>query len=236
MSVCRSSSMKLAGFSCFSCIFSFLAAGKPVQIGSPEQVPAVSGDDVILPCTLNASIKPSGVLVEWSRVDRSPPVTVHVSRNGKELVKEKAKAYLGRTAMMEDSSSLKLYGVRHHDNGTYRCHVRQPEMEKEVFVSLIVAEVGDVWMVIHRTSAGRLLLSCESSGWNPPPVLTLLDAQRNVLAKMESASIGPDSLYGVRSGMDEALANGNGTLICRVEIPELELAKESRMILSGKNN
>lgn len=57
--------------------------------------------------------------VEWSRVDGPSPLTVHVLRNGEELVKEKAPEYLRRTAIMEDGS-LKMLGVQLWDNGTYR--------------------------------------------------------------------------------------------------------------------
>lgn len=57
--------------------------------------------------------------VEWSRVDGRSPLIVHVLRDGKDLVKEKAPEYLNRTSMIRDGS-LKLDSVRHQDSGRYR--------------------------------------------------------------------------------------------------------------------
>lgn len=97
-----------------------LFPGKPLEAGSPGRVFAVPSEDVILPCGSTASVQPSRVTaVEWLRMDSSTPQTVHVERNGRELVKEKAAEYLGRTAVLGDGS-LKLLSVTQHDTGTYR--------------------------------------------------------------------------------------------------------------------
>lgn len=98
-----------------------LLPGKPLLSDSPVKVTTEAGEDAVLPCDLSYSIHSLRVMaVEWSRVDGDFPLTVHVMRDGKELVKEKDPEYLHRTAIMEDGS-LKILNVQRWDNGTYRC-------------------------------------------------------------------------------------------------------------------
>ncbi|XP_076581505.1 uncharacterized protein LOC143317301 isoform X2 [Chaetodon auriga] len=226
--------MRLAGLSLFCCGFVSLfssvappASGRPLQTGSSVQVFAVVGKDVILPCHLTTSVDTLRVMVlQWLRVDGPSPLTLHVVRDGKELVKEKAPQYRGRTAIMEDGS-LKLLGVQRQDDGTYRCVLLQGSSVKgQVLVSLNVAQVSEVNLSVRRTSANELFVHCESSGWNPEPALSLLDSRRNVLAARGESSVRPDGLFSVRTLVDVAAAEGNGTFICRVEIPETSLASE----------
>nr|XP_033465347.1 butyrophilin subfamily 3 member A3-like isoform X2 [Epinephelus lanceolatus] len=233
--------MKLTGFSFFFCcsvqLFSSVmlpASGKPVQSASPGRVSAAAGTDVILPCGLTSSYSSSGVrAVEWSWVDGPSPVTVHVVRDGEELVREKAAKYHRRTAILEDGS-LKLFGVQQRDNGTYRCGLLRGSTVEDVFVSLLVAQVSEVFFSVRRSSANQLLVQCESSGWSPEPLVSLLDSSRNVLTARVESSVGPDLLYSVRGLVTTATAakatgTGNGTLICRVEIPGTSLANENKI-------
>ncbi|XP_070849117.1 selection and upkeep of intraepithelial T-cells protein 1-like isoform X1 [Chaetodon trifascialis] len=226
--------MRPAGLSLFCCalvpLFSSVAppaSGMPLQTSSPGRVFAVVGKDVVLPCRLTASVDTSRVMaVEWSRVDGPSPLTLHVVRDGEELVKEKAPQYLRRTAIMEDGS-LKLLGVQRQDDGVYRCVLlRGSSVRGQALVSLIVAQVSEVNLSVRRTSANELFVHCESSGWNPEPTLSLLDSRGNVLAARVESSVRPDGLFSVQTLVDVATAEGNGTLICRVEIPEASLASE----------
>lgn len=94
--------------------------GKALQNETHEQVFALAGKDVTLPCHLATPVDPSRVTaVEWSRVDGRSPLIVHVLRDGKDLVKEKAPEYFNRTSVVRDGS-LKLHSVRHQDAGRYR--------------------------------------------------------------------------------------------------------------------
>lgn len=213
------------------------ASGKPLQTGSYWRISAVLGKDVILPCHLTTSVDPSPFLaVEWSRVDGVSPLTVHVLRNGRELVKEKAPEYLGRTDIMEDGS-LKLLGVKRWDNGTYRCVLLRGSSVEDIFVSLTVAEVAEVKISVRRTSANELFVVCESSGWSPEPVVSLLDADGSVLAAQTESSVRPDDLHSVRALVNVAAAKaltGNGTVICRVELPEMSLANENKIYITDE--
>ncbi|XP_044039976.1 uncharacterized protein LOC122870153 isoform X14 [Siniperca chuatsi] len=223
------------------CLVAFFSSVTPPASGlplhtSPGRVSAAAGKDAVLPCRLATSVDPFRVMaVEWSRVDGPSPLIVHVLRNGEELVKEKALQYLRRTAIMEDGS-LKLLGVQRRDSGTYRCVLlRGSSVEDEVLVSLIVAQVSEVNMSVRRTPANELLVYCESSGWSPEPLISLLDASGDVLAAETASAVRPDGLHSVRALANVAAAKaltGNGTLICRVEIPGMSLASENKIYVT----
>ncbi|XP_044039965.1 uncharacterized protein LOC122870153 isoform X3 [Siniperca chuatsi] len=226
------------------CLVAFFSSVTPPASGlplhtSPGRVSAAAGKDAVLPCRLATSVDPFRVMaVEWSRVDGPSPLIVHVLRNGEELVKEKALQYLRRTAIMEDGS-LKLLGVQRRDSGTYRCVLlRGSSVEDEVLVSLIVAQVSEVNMSVRRTPANELLVYCESSGWSPEPLISLLDASGDVLAAETASAVRPDGLHSVRALANVAAAKaaltGNGTLICRVEIPGMSLASENKIYVTDE--
>ncbi|GLD71239.1 uncharacterized protein AKAME5_002259200 [Lates japonicus] len=179
-------------------------------------------------------------MLEWSRVDGPSPLTVHVLRDGKELAKEKSAEYLGRTDVTEDGS-LKLRSVTRRDSGTYSCILLgRPPMADKVFVSLTVAEVSEVDMTVQRTSSNELFVRCESSGWSPEPLISLLDASGDVLPAQTESSVGPDDLHSVRAHLDLAAVKGNQTgsrtLICRVEIPGTSLVKENKISIDDLLN
>nr|XP_046236094.1 butyrophilin subfamily 3 member A2-like isoform X2 [Scatophagus argus]XP_046236095.1 butyrophilin subfamily 3 member A2-like isoform X2 [Scatophagus argus] len=173
--------------------------------------------------------------VEWLRVDGPSPLTVHVFRDGQELVKEKAPEYLMRTEIMKDGS-LKLSGVQRRDSGTYRCVLLSVSSGQEVtFVSLVVALASEVNLSVQRTSDNELLVHCESSGWSPKPLVSLLDSRRkNIHAAHKESSVRPDDVFSVRAFINMAAAEGNGTFICRVEIPEVNLAKENQISITDE--
>ncbi|KAF0028896.1 hypothetical protein F2P81_018001 [Scophthalmus maximus] len=168
----------------------------------------------------------SRVTVEWSRVDLPSALVVYISRNGEELVKDKDAAYQGRTSATGDGS-LKLLRVTRRDSGTYMCKVfRSSTMEDKVNVSLVVGEVSDVNVTVQRTSSNQLLVHCESSGWSPKPLVSLLNANGDVLPAQREFSVGPDQLYSVGAHLEVEADKGSGTLTCRVQIPGSSLAKE----------
>ncbi|XP_018545240.1 selection and upkeep of intraepithelial T-cells protein 1 isoform X2 [Lates calcarifer] len=237
--------MNSAGFTvlCSWCVqfFSSIyapATGRSLQPGSPGRVFVVSGDDAVLPCRLDTSVPSRVMVLEWSRVDGPSPLTVHVLRNGKELAKEKSVEYLGRTDVTEDGS-LKLRSVTRWDSGTYSCVILRGSSladKVQVFVSLTVAEVSEVDMTVQRTSSNELFVRCESSGWSPEPLISLLDASGDVLPAQTESSVGPDNLHSVRAHLDLAAMKGIGTLTCRVEIPGGNVVKEKEIYFTDLFN
>lgn len=62
------------------------------------------------------------------------------------------------------------------------------------------AQVSEVHLSVLRTPANQLIVLCESSGWIPRPLVSLLDARRaGVLEAQTVISVQPDQLYSVRT-------------------------------------
>ncbi|XP_076019370.1 uncharacterized protein LOC143010740 isoform X2 [Genypterus blacodes] len=229
--------MKLTVFSLFwgfwgisSYSSSSTAGAKPV-LSPPEKaltVYGVEGRNVTFPCSICASLQTSH-LVEWWREDRSSQVTMFVLRDGRELVKDKAQEYVNRTTMQKDGA-LTLSKVKLQDNGTYRVSLKGRDglVQKYLF-SLILVEASKVSLTIRPNSEGAPELLCESIGWRLQPVNSVLDDQRNALTAQTVKWTGEsDGHYSVN-----ATAIGNGTLICRVGIPDLNLWRESEISFKG---
>ncbi|XP_076019362.1 uncharacterized protein LOC143010738 isoform X2 [Genypterus blacodes] len=229
--------MKLTVFSLFwafwgisSYSLSSTAGAKPV-LSPPEKaltVYGVEGRNVTFPCSFCASLQTSH-LVEWWLEDRSSQVTMFVLRDGRELVKDKAQEYVNRTTMQKDGA-LRLSKVKLQDNGTYGVSLKGREgLDQKAFFSLILVEASEVLLTIRPNSEGALELLCESRGWRLQPEISVLDDQRNALtAQTDKWTRERDGRYSVN-----ATAIGNGTLICRVGIPDLNLWRESKISFTG---
>ncbi|XP_060886718.1 uncharacterized protein LOC132958112 isoform X1 [Labrus mixtus] len=72
---------------------------------------------------------------------------------------------------------------------------------------------------------------CESRDWYPPPQVSLLDSTRKDLHAPTKRSTGRDGSvsFNATLNLDKAKLTGNGTVICRVEIPEMNLVRESQV-------
>lgn len=71
------------------------------------------------------------------------------------------------------------------------------------------AHVSEVHLSVQRTPANELIVLCESSGWNPRPLVSLLDSKRTgVLAAHTMISVQPDNLYSVRTWSGVAAEEG----------------------------
>ncbi|AWO97326.1 putative lysozyme g-like [Scophthalmus maximus] len=65
-----------------------------------------------------------------------------------------------------------------------------------------ISEVSDVNVTVQRTSSNQLLVHCESSGWSPKPLVSLLNANGDVLPAQREFSVGPDQLYSVGAHLE----------------------------------
>lgn len=71
------------------------------------------------------------------------------------------------------------------------------------------AHVSEVQLSVQRTPANQLIVLCESSGWNPRPLVSLLDSKRTgVLAAHTMISVQPDNLYSVSTWSGVAAEEG----------------------------
>ncbi|KAK2863408.1 hypothetical protein Q5P01_002941 [Channa striata] len=230
--------MKEAAVTCFvSLVCGVLVPGSGAlsPIDFAVKVFAVSGEDVTLRVHPMTSIY--RMTVEWSQVDGPRQSTVHVERNGKELLKEKAAEFLGRTALMKDGS-LVLRNITRQDSGMYRCAIfGGSAAEVEMFFSLTVGLVPEVNISLRRTSANKIFLHWDSRDWSLKPQISLLDGRRKALpADMAQAEIfpGPDDLYSVRASVNTKAAKETGIIICRVEMPGSSVVKETQIFISDE--
>lgn len=116
--------------------------GQSQEIGPPQAVMVMVGDDVVLPCQLEPPMDAVSMTVEWARLNLNPRF-VHVWHDGQELLSDQNKAYKGRVSLSVDKLkhgdiSLNLSKVRISDNGKYRCYI--PKLSKEYFVELLVGK------------------------------------------------------------------------------------------------
>nr|XP_029131237.1 butyrophilin subfamily 1 member A1-like isoform X3 [Labrus bergylta] len=215
----------------FCCVFTLFSRndGLPVSAGPVTRF-SLPGGNVVLPCR-PASPLSHDLVLEWLRVDVLPSLTLFVLRDGEELKQDKDDRYVGRTALT-DGYSLRLLDVQSQDNGTYSCVFwRGTQRQHQESVSLIVARVSEVNISTSKMPSNELLVVCESCDWYPPPQVFLLDSTRKDLHALTKRSTGRDGLvsFSATLHLNKATLTGNRTVICRVEIPEMNLVRESQI-------
>lgn len=130
--------------------YTYFIPGQSQEIGQPQPVMVMLGDDIVLPCQLKPPTDAVSMTLEWGRPDLDPRF-VYVWHDGQELLVDQNKAYKGRASVSIDKLkhgdlSLKLPKVNVSDNGMYRCYI--PKLGKEYFVKLLVGKLID-WTVLH---------------------------------------------------------------------------------------
>ncbi|XP_062301296.1 uncharacterized protein LOC134006224 [Scomber scombrus] len=203
--------------------------------GQSQPVMTMVGDDVVLPCQLEPPADVTPRILEWSKPDLKPRF-VYVWHNGQELAVDQNKAYKGRTSLFIDKLkhgdiSLKLSKVKISDEGKYRCYI--PDLEKEYFVELLVAAVSLPGIGLVRTdrSSSRVVLQCESKGWNPQPEVFWQDGEGNLLSAGPTETVrGPDGLYTVSSRVTVENKHSNN-FTCRVQQNNINQTRETYIII-----
>ncbi|NWU98027.1 MOG protein, partial [Upupa epops] len=114
--------------------FTVVAPTQPLQ--------AAVGQNVVLPCRLSPALDAQSLEIRWIR--HSFTKTVHHYRNGRDLVVEQLRDYVGRTELVKEGLSsgnldLRLLGVRPSDDGEYICTVQEGSSYGEASVDLEVA-------------------------------------------------------------------------------------------------
>nr|XP_055038077.1 butyrophilin-like protein 3 [Misgurnus anguillicaudatus] len=143
----------------------------------------VSGEDVILPCSLKPNISAVNMRVEWSRLDLKDSI-VHRYEDHEDKNTNQLQSYRGRTEVFKDelqkgNTSLKLLGVQISDEGLYKCFIQSKSWSDDITVDLRVEAVGSLPLITVDgfDVSGGLHLQCESKGWNPEPDLVWLDSE-----------------------------------------------------------
>ncbi|XP_030609339.1 butyrophilin-like protein 2 [Archocentrus centrarchus] len=197
----------------------------------PQQILALLGDDVILPCSLKTPTDASHLQLEWARTDLSPGF-IHVWEKIKENVEFKQPSYVGRTSLSSDKLkhgdvSLTLSKVQLSDEGPYRCFI--PQLPLELFVDLIVGSVSAPVIKVISNHSSKVVLQCESAGWYPEPELLWLDGEGNLLSAGPTETLrGPDDLYTVSSRVTVEKRHSNN-ITCRVQQKNINQSRETHI-------
>uniref|UniRef100_A0A1A8FG01 Lysozyme g n=2 Tax=Nothobranchius korthausae TaxID=1143690 RepID=A0A1A8FG01_9TELE len=211
---------------CF-CVLGYLlllAEGRPLE---PTQVFAAAGADAVLPCAVSLS---EVTVLEWLHLRGSARLSLHAFLDGKQLMEDQTPEYKDRTFLKEDGS-LTLQHVHQNDTGEYRCVFRTgiTRTFQEVKVSLIVVQLSNVSVKIHRTPTRGLVLECEGSSWGLKLDVSIRDIQGNVLANKTGMQEVPDGLHTAVVRVAEDAQTEDVVLVCRAEVSEVKLVKETKI-------
>ncbi|XP_056608579.1 butyrophilin subfamily 1 member A1-like isoform X2 [Triplophysa dalaica] len=152
-------------------------------IGPSAPVMTVSGEDVILPCSIKPNITAVNMRVEWIRLDLKDSI-VHLYKDHKDINTDQLQSYRGRTQVFKEelekgNTSLKLSRVQISDEGLYKCFIQSESWSDDITVELRVEAVGSVPVITVDgfDGSGGLHLQCESKGWYPEPDLVWLNSE-----------------------------------------------------------
>uniref|UniRef100_A0A671TLL3 Butyrophilin subfamily 3 member A2-like n=1 Tax=Sparus aurata TaxID=8175 RepID=A0A671TLL3_SPAAU len=210
-----------------------LFPGQSQEVGPPQPVMAMVGDDIVLPCQLETPVDAVSMTMEWGRPDLDPRF-VYVWHDGQELLVEQNKAYKGRASLSinklkHGDLSLTLSKVNISDNGIYRCYI--PKLSEEHLVELLVGVVSSIVISLERTGKDEvshgLALKCNSTGWYPEPEVFWLDGEGNLLSAGPTETVrGPDDLYTVSSRVTVEKRHSN-SFTCRVQQNHINQTREA---------
>ncbi|TDG99403.1 hypothetical protein EPR50_G00193860 [Perca flavescens] len=214
-------------------LLNHFCGGQSEEIGPPQLVVAMLGDDIMLPCQLEPPMNAVSMTMEWGRHDLEPRFVL-VWHNGQELLTDQNKAYKGRASVSISNLtlgdfSLRLSSVKISDNGKYRCYF--PKLNKEYFVELIVGAASSSAISlagIHKATSG-VMLDCRSEGWYPEPEVLWLDGEGSLLSAGPPETVrGPDDLYTVSSIVTVEKRPSN-SFTCRVQQKDINQTRETHI-------
>ncbi|KAI7789523.1 putative butyrophilin subfamily 1 member A1-like [Triplophysa rosa] len=149
----------------FICVILLIITGITLSdeyevIGPSAPVMTVSGEDVILPCSIKPNISAVNMRVEWFRLDLKDSI-VHLYKDHKDINTDQLQSYRGRTQVFTEelekgNASLKLSRVQISDEGRYKCVIQSESWSDDVTVDVSVEE---------------------SKGWKPEPDIVWLNSE-----------------------------------------------------------
>ncbi|XP_065138196.1 butyrophilin subfamily 1 member A1-like [Paramisgurnus dabryanus] len=118
-------------------------------VGPVGPVMGVSGEDVILPCSLKHNISAVDMRVEWFRLDLKGSV-VHLYKDHEDKNTDQLRSYRGRTQLFKDelqkgNTSLKLSKVDMSDEGVYKCFIQSESWYDDITLDLKVEDQSHSW-------------------------------------------------------------------------------------------
>ncbi|XP_073721178.1 butyrophilin subfamily 1 member A1-like isoform X2 [Misgurnus anguillicaudatus] len=213
-------------------------------VGPVDPLIIVSGEDVILPCSLKPNISAVDMRVEWFRLDLKDSV-VHLYEDHKDRNTNQLQSYRERTEVFKDelqkgNTSLKLSRVQISDEGLYKCFIQSKTKYDDITVDLKVEVVGSPPLITVDgfDVSGGLHLQCESKGWYPEPELVWLDSE-GVTLTSETTDKQRDT-DGFRVKHMITVYNRDSKYHCRVKLRrhmmETEIITSSKMFNSWRSS
>ncbi|XP_057193346.1 butyrophilin subfamily 3 member A2-like [Triplophysa rosa] len=236
----------------FTCVILLVFAGLTDSradeyevIGPSAPVMTVSGEDVILPCSIKPNISAVNMRVEWIRLDLKGSI-VHLYEDHKDINTDQLQSYRGRTQVFTEelekgNTSLKLSRVQISDEGLYKCFIQSQSWYDDVTVDVSVEAVGSVPVITVGgfDGSGGLHLQCESKGWNPEPDLVWLNSE-GVTLTSESPDTHRDDTDGFSVKHMITVYNTDTKYHCRVRMRhhmmEAEIIISTQMFLSWRSS
>ncbi|KAL6460955.1 hypothetical protein MHYP_G00309210 [Metynnis hypsauchen] len=132
-------------------IFSALmeTAAESFKVVGPDALLVVeTGEDLVLPCSVQPSTSAVDMTVEWFRPDlREIDRLVHLYEDHEDRNEKQSKSYRGRTRLFKEelqkgNTSLKLSAVQPSDQGTYKCFVNDKSTSWYDDITLFVEVKG----------------------------------------------------------------------------------------------
>ncbi|XP_073669888.1 butyrophilin subfamily 1 member A1-like isoform X1 [Paramisgurnus dabryanus] len=205
-------------------------------VGPVDPLLAVSGEDVILPCSLKPNISAVNMRVEWFRLDLKDSV-VHLYEDHEDKNTNQLQSYRGRTEVFKDelqkgNTSLKLSRVQISDEGLYKCFIQSKTRSDDITVDLNVEAVGSPPLITVDgfDVSGGLHLQCESKGWYPEPELVWLDSEGVTLTSGTTDAQRETDGFRVKHMI--TVYNRDSKYHCRVKLRHH--MKETEIIISSK--
>ncbi|KAI7807983.1 putative butyrophilin-like protein 3 [Triplophysa rosa] len=204
---------------------------------SSSPVMTVSGEDVILPCSIKPNISAVNMRVEWIRLDLKGSI-VHLYEDHKDINTDQLQSYRGRTQVFTEelekgNTSLKLSRVQISDEGLYKCFIQSGKLTAVGSVPVITVGGFD--------GSGGLHLQCESKGWNPEPDLVWLNSE-GVTLTSESPDTHRDDTDGFSVKHMITVYNTDTKYHCRVRMrhhmmeAEIIISSEYRFLFCTVNS
>ncbi|KAG1968943.1 butyrophilin subfamily 3 member A2 [Pimephales promelas] len=189
-------------------------------VGPAGPVFAVTGEDVILPCSVKPSISVVDMRVEWFRLDLKD--SVHLYDEHEDRNTDQIQSYRGRTKLIHQelqrgNASLNLSTVRVSDEGRYKCFIQSQSWSDDVTVDVRVEVVGrpPVITVDGFDGSGGFHLQCESEGWYPEPDLEWLDSEGVRLSSETNETHRNTDRFSVKHTI---IVYHSGKIHCRVKL------------------
>uniref|UniRef100_UPI003AAD0A56 butyrophilin subfamily 3 member A2-like n=1 Tax=Centroberyx gerrardi TaxID=166262 RepID=UPI003AAD0A56 len=215
-------------------------AGNDGVRGPSQPIVALAGDDVILPCHIEPAVSAEQMTVEWTRTDLQPDHVLLLLHRGC-LDPNPDPSYRGRSSLFPEqlsrgNVSLKLYGVKPSDGGTYRCFVPSlMNAHRDAVMQLSVGVASEPLVSIVAAGNDGVKLRCESSGWPLRPEVCWRDGEGNVISAGRTEARrggGASGLWSLSSTLtvEESATN---RFTCSVQQQQISRTRETHIHIPG---